>query len=58
MGLEFAAERDGVEARYPSFRSRPTEREALFSELSSSLVPVTTLFGPKLAEIDVWQANA
>lgn len=38
VGQDFAAKRDGVEARYPSFRSTPTEREALFSELSSSLL--------------------
>jgi hypothetical protein len=37
VGLEFAAERDGVEARYPSFRSTPAEREALFGEFSLSL---------------------
>jgi hypothetical protein len=58
MGLEFAAESDGVEARYPSFRSTPTEREALFSELSSSLLPVTTLVRTKLAGVEVRQANA
>jgi hypothetical protein len=58
MGLEFAAERDGVEARYPSFRSTPVEREALFGEFSSSLGLVTTLGRTNLAQTDVQQANA
>ena len=37
VGLEFPAERDVVEARYPSFRSTPGERKALFGEFSLSL---------------------
>ena len=37
MGLDFAAGRDRVEARYPSYRSAPSEREALFAEFSVSL---------------------
>ena len=37
IGLDFAAEQERVEARYPSFRSTPTEREALFGALSLSL---------------------
>jgi hypothetical protein len=57
IGLDFAAERDRVEARYPSFRCTPTEREALFSELSSSLAPVATLVGTKPADVDLRHAN-
>ena len=37
MGLDFAAGRDRVEARYPSYRSTPSERDALFAEFSVSL---------------------
>jgi hypothetical protein len=40
VGLDFAAERERVEARYPSFRSTPTEREALLGTLSFFLGPV------------------
>jgi hypothetical protein len=57
MGLNFAAEMERVEARYPSFRSTPAEREALFGELSSSLAPVATLVGTKPADLDVRHAN-
>lgn len=58
IGLDFAAERERVEARYPSFRSTPTEREALLSALSLCLGPVTTPMGQDLALADVQQANA
>ena len=37
MGLDFAADMERVEARYPSFRSTPSERDALFGEFSLSL---------------------
>ncbi len=37
MGLDFAARRDRVEDRYPSYRSQASEREALFGEFSESL---------------------
>jgi hypothetical protein len=37
MGLDFAAGRERVEARYPSYRSEPAEREALLGKFSSSL---------------------
>ena len=58
VGLEFAAERDGVEARYPSFRSTPAEREALFGEftLSLGLIPAAHRLVP--ARADAQQANA
>ena len=58
IGLDFAAERERVEARYPSFRSTATEREALLGALSLSLGPVTTPMGQDLALADVQQANA
>jgi len=58
IGLDFAAERDRVEARYPSFGSTPTEREALLGELSLSPGPVTTPMGQDLAQADFRQANA
>ncbi|HEX9169117.1 MAG TPA: hypothetical protein VF886_09355, partial [Roseiarcus sp.] len=51
VGLEFAAERDGVEARYPSFRSTPVEREALFGELSLSLGRCAATHGTALADL-------
>ena len=37
MGLDFAARRDRVEDRYPSYRSQASERQALFREFSASL---------------------
>jgi hypothetical protein len=40
VGLDFAAGRHGVEARYPSFRSTSGERETLFGEFASALRPV------------------
>jgi hypothetical protein len=55
IGLDFAAERERVEARYPSFRSTPTEREALLGALSLCLAPVTTPMGQDLAQTDVQQ---
>jgi hypothetical protein len=56
IGLDFAAERERVEARYPSFRSTPTEREALLGALSLYLGPVATPMGQDLALADVQQA--
>jgi hypothetical protein len=53
IGLDFAAERERVEARYPSFRSTATEREALLGALSLCLGPVTTPMGQDLALADV-----
>jgi hypothetical protein len=58
VGLEFAAERDGVEARYPSFRSTPAEREALFGEFSLSLGPYAAAQGRAPAEAELQQTNA
>ena len=37
MGLDFAAEMERVEARYPSYRSTPSEREALFGDFAPTL---------------------
>jgi hypothetical protein len=58
VGLEFAAEREGVEARYPSFRSTPAEREAIFGEFSLSLGLVASTRGSVPARADAQQANA
>jgi hypothetical protein len=52
MGLDFAAEKPRVEARYPSFRSTPGEREAL------SLRPLTPHDRKELAHADVAPAGA
>ena len=58
VGLEFAVERDGVEARYPSFRSTPAEREALFGEFSLSLGPCAAARETVPPRADLQQANA
>jgi hypothetical protein len=58
VGHEFGAKRDSVEARYPSFRSTPAEREAIFGELASSLALARTLAGANLARVHVQQAKA
>jgi hypothetical protein len=58
IGVDFAAEQERVEARYPSFRSTATEREALLGALSLSLRPVATLREQDLALADVQPANA
>ena len=58
VGLEFAVERGGVEARYPSFRSTPAEREALFGEFSLSLGPCAAAQETTPARADLQQANA
>ena len=58
VGLEFPAERDSVEARYPSFRSTPAEREALFGEFSLSLGPCGAAAGKAPAEAALQQTNA
>jgi hypothetical protein len=58
IGPDFPAERERVEARYPSFRSTATEREALLGALSLCLGPVPTPVGPDLALADVQPANA
>jgi hypothetical protein len=42
MALDFPAEKDRVEAHYPSFRSTPAERAALFAEFSASLPRIAT----------------
>lgn len=57
MGLDFAAEMERVETRYPCFRSTPAEREALFGEFSLSLGPVAAAHGGVPAPSSV-QANA
>jgi hypothetical protein len=53
MGFEFAAEADLVEARYPSFRSTPHEREALFGDFALALEAVATPPGRVAAAADV-----
>jgi hypothetical protein len=58
MGLEFAAERDGVEARYPSFCSTSAEREALFGGFSSALRRVPAAHRRVPSRADVRHANA
>jgi len=57
MGLEFAAEGDLVEARYPSFRSTPAEREALFGDFALALEPATAPRGRVPAAADAQQAE-
>ena len=58
VGLEFPAERDVVEARYPSFRSTPAEREALFGEFSLSLGSCGAASGKAPAEAALQRTNA
>lgn len=58
MGLEFAAEADLVEARYPSFRSTPADREALFGGFALALKPVMAPRGRVGAGADAQQAGA
>ena len=58
IGLDFAAEQERVEARYPSFRSTATEREALLGALSLSPGPVTTPMAQDPALADVRRASA
>jgi N-acyl amino acid synthase FeeM len=58
MGLEFAAEGSLVEARYPSFRSTPDEREALFGDFAFTLEPVTAPRGRVPAPADAQQADS
>ena len=57
-GPGFRRRADGVEARYPSFRSTPAEREALFGEFSLSLGPCAATQGTAPARADVQPANA
>jgi hypothetical protein len=57
VGLEFAAEVELVEARYPSFRSTPAEREALFGDFALALEPVVAPHRRVLAA-DAQQAGA
>ncbi len=49
MGLHFPTGRERVESRYPSFRSTPGEREALFGGLSQSITPVKSVVNRSLA---------
>jgi len=58
MGLDFAAEMERVETRYPCFRSTASEREALFGEFSLSLGPVEPAHGRVTALADARRANA
>jgi hypothetical protein len=58
VGLEFAAKGDLVEARYPSFRSTPAEREALFGDFASALEPIAASHGRVPAAEDSQQAGA
>jgi hypothetical protein len=47
-----------IEARYPSFRSTPAERDALFSAFSSSIGPCAVAPQKAPAQADVQPANA
>ena len=58
MGLDFAAEMERVQSRYPSFRSMPAEREALFGEFSLSLGRCAATQGTVPARADVQPADA
>jgi hypothetical protein len=58
MGLDFAAEMERVQSRYPSFRSTPAEREALFGEFSLSLGRWAATQGTVPARGDVQPADA
>jgi hypothetical protein len=58
MGLEFADKGTSVEARYPSFRSTPAEREALFGDFGLSLEPSVAPRGNAAAALDAHQADA
>ena len=58
MGLDFAAEMERVETRYPCFRSTASEREPLFGEFSLSLGPVAAADGRLASQSDMQQANA
>ncbi len=54
MGLDFAAEMERVEARYPSYRSTAAEREALFGNFALAFVGL----GGRVQAADAQQANA
>ena len=58
MGLEFAAEGNLVEARYPSFRSTPAERETLFGDFAFTLEPVLAPRGRVPAAAGAQRADA
>jgi hypothetical protein len=58
MGLDFGAEMERIEARYPSFRSTPAERDALFGAFSSSTGPCAATERKVPARADVQPANA
>ena len=58
MGLDFGAEMERIEARYPSFRSTPAERDALFGAFSSSIGPCAATQRKAPARADVQPANA
>jgi hypothetical protein len=58
MGLDFAAEMERVESRYPCFRSTPAEREALFGEFLLSLGRCAATEGTVPARADVQPADA
>jgi len=58
MGLDFAAEMERVESRYPCFRSTPAEREALFGEFLLSLGRCAATQGTVPARADVQPADA
>lgn len=58
MGLEFADKGTSVEARYPSFRSTPAEREALFGDFGFTLEPAAAPRGKTPAGLDAQQADA
>jgi hypothetical protein len=58
MGLDFAAEMERVEARYPSYRSARAEREALFSDFALALGPVAAPRDKVSAAADAQQAGA
>ena len=52
MGLEFAHKGNSVEARYPSFRSTPAEREALFGDFAFALERAAVPRGRAPAAVD------
>ena len=57
MGLNFAAEMERIESRYPSFHSTSAERDALFGEFSLSLGRCAATQRTLPARVDVQPAN-
>ncbi len=57
MGLDFTAEMERVETRYPVYRSTSAEREALFGDFALALEPVAAPRGRVPAAADAQQAG-